>query len=98
MKDISRAALGVPPIHTKPTRWPYGGICGLILPPGVDSYRNLTGGGQGVGCFISLRAQTAHNTKTFETEWYIDLLRNIPASSALLSRGSGSNGEKVVEK
>ena len=56
-------------IHTKPTRWPYGGICGLILPPGVDSYRNLTGGGQGVGCFISLRAQTAHNTKTFETEW-----------------------------
>ena len=71
----NRAELGVPPIHTKPTRWPYGGICGLILPPGVDSYRNLTGGGQGVGCFISLRAQTAHNTKTFETEWYLKLFR-----------------------
>ena len=70
----NRAELGVPPIHTKPTRWPYGGICGLILPPGVDSYRNLTGGGQGVGCFISLRAQTAHNTKTFETEWYYCLV------------------------
>ena len=25
--------LGVPPIHIKPTRWPYGGICRRILPP-----------------------------------------------------------------
>ena len=45
-------------------------MCGLILPPGADSYRNRTGGGQGVGCFTSLCAQTALSTKTFETEWY----------------------------
>ena len=32
----NRAALGVPPIHTKPTLWPKGGTCWLILPPGVD--------------------------------------------------------------
>ena len=63
----NQAALGVPPIHTKPTRWPYGGICGLILPPGVDSYRNLAGGGQGVGCFISLRVMGRLSTKAYET-------------------------------
>ena len=29
-------------------------------------------GGQGVGCFISLGAETALIPKTFETEWYYE--------------------------
>ena len=41
------------------------------LPPGVDSYRNPTGGAQGGGCFVCIRDKPAYFPETFETEWYI---------------------------
>ena len=42
------------------------------LPPGVDSYRNPTGGAQGAGCFVCIRDKPAYFPETFETEWYVD--------------------------